>query len=73
MCWAVDCANIMENTSGDSWFSLENNLKYVYLNSKLDLTTFFFYLSKMTSNLPEIYLSTVRVKLRGRKSYSSKK
>ena len=39
--------------------------------SKLDLTTFFLYLSKITSNLPENYLS--RSKTTSEKSYSSKK
>ena len=38
---------------------------------KLDLTTFFLYLSKITSNLPENYLS--RSKTTSEKSYSSKK
>ena len=38
---------------------------------KLDLTTFFLYLSKITSNLPENYLS--RSKTTSDKSYSSKK
>ena len=39
--------------------------------TKLDLTTFFPYLSKITSNLPENYLS--RSKTTSEKSYSSKK
>ena len=39
--------------------------------TKLDLTTFFLYLSKITSNLPENYLS--RNKTTSEKSYSSKK
>ena len=40
-------------------------------SSKLDLTTFFLYLSKITSNLRENYLS--RSKTTSEKSYSSKK
>ena len=36
------------------------NVRHIGL-SKLDLTTFYFYLSKITSNLPEIYLSKSRI------------
>ena len=48
----------------------EHRFKNVVLR-KLDLTTFFLYLSKITSNLPENYLS--RSKTTSEKSYSSKK
>ena len=52
------------------WDSTPNS-KFNHLVSKLDLTTFFLYLSKITSNLPENYLS--RSKTTSEKSYSSKK
>ena len=35
--------------------------KHVDHRVKLDLTTFYFYLSKITSNLPEIYLSKSKI------------
>ena len=53
--------------------NIDHNIAFFIISiPRLDLTTFLFYLSKITTNLPENYLSKSKTVL-AEKSYSSKK